>query len=310
MRARTVLLAALVAASSAHCAFATAIFQRNAAALVREPRRIPARITSARLPDARIAVLWVGHATVLLQLDDKFVLTDPVFTEFAGPLSRRLVEPGIAVEHLPDVSLVAISHVHLDHLSLGSLELIEPVTRALVVPDGGLVYVPNFRFETHGVRLGQSFERDGLRATAVRVDHPSYRYGVDSAWAREAACGWVFEYHGLTVFFGGDTAYDRAAFASIQRRFPSIDLALLPIGPVEPRSVTGHTHIDGREAIEAMLDLRARAMVPIHYDTFAHGMDPPGYAVRVLREAIRARNVSEDRVRVLPIGGRTVITRR
>ena len=90
--------------------------------------------------DARLAVLWVGHATALVQIDDKVILTDPVFTSTVGMLSRRLVEPGIDPQDLPPLDAVLISHMHYDHLSLGSLELIEPRSNPLV-PRGGLAYL-------------------------------------------------------------------------------------------------------------------------------------------------------------------------
>ena len=72
---------------------------RNVASLG-EMKSVPNKITDPSRPDARLAVLWVGHATVLIQMDDKFILTDPVFTSTVGQLSPRLVEQGIEVGHL------------------------------------------------------------------------------------------------------------------------------------------------------------------------------------------------------------------
>jgi L-ascorbate metabolism protein UlaG (beta-lactamase superfamily) len=118
-----------------------------------------------------------------------------------------------------------------------------------------------------------------------------------------SATAWVFEYDGLTAYFGGDTAYDHAAFAATAARFPRVDVALLPIAPVEPASFARPTHVDGAEALRAFVDLGAAHMVPIHYDTFAHGTDPEGYAAEVLRRAMVREGIGEDRVHVLPVGG-------
>src|SRR5690606_37644394 len=79
--------------------------------------------------DARLAVLWIGHATALVQIDDKVILTDPVFTSTVGQVSKRVVEPGLDPKDLPPVDAVLVSHMHYDHLSLGSLEMIEPRVR-------------------------------------------------------------------------------------------------------------------------------------------------------------------------------------
>lgn len=280
------------------------ILRRNLGALVTPPRTIDHRITTPRRPDVRLAVLWVGHATTLIQLDDRFILTDPVFTQTVGAgFSRRLVEPGIALDSLPPIDVALVSHLHLDHLSLGTLELLGPAVHQLLLPSGGLVYVPDQRFPTDEVECWHTFEQGDLRVTAVPVRHPGYRYGVDTAWMTQSATGWVVEYHGLTVYFGGDTAFDAERFRQTAARFPKIDLALLPIGPVEPPGFARETHLDGREALQAFLELGAAHLVPIHYDTFAHGIDEPGTAVALLTRAMRELGLQEDRVHVLPIGG-------
>jgi N-acyl-phosphatidylethanolamine-hydrolysing phospholipase D len=271
------------------------------------PRPIPNRITQPRRDDARLAVLWIGHATVLVQMDDKFVLTDPLLTDSAGQLSVRLQQPGIDPANLPPLDVVVISHMHFDHLSLGSLDMIETKVRELVVPEGGLVYVPNYAFPARELSAWSTYETGGLRVTAVPVKHVGFRYGVDAAWMTTSFTGYVFEYHGLTVYFGGDTAYDADRFRAAAARFPAIDLALLPIAPIRPRAVMEATHEDPGEALRAFADLGARTMVPIHYDTLVNGFDAPGDATATLERERKARGVDPERVRVVPIGGQAVI---
>jgi len=285
------------------CAFVP-IFARNASAYVFDrPAAVPNKITNPVLSHSRLSALWVGHATVLIQIDDKFVLTDPVFTRTVGQFSPRRVEPGIDIESLPAIDLCLISHMHIDHLSVESIDRLEPRLQSMLVPEAGLVYVPNLPFPTDEVRWWQSVERNGLRVTAVPVDHSGYRYGADAAWMDRGYTAWVIEYNGLTVYFGGDTAYDRQAFVATAKRFPSIDLALLPIGPVEPAPMSRANHMDPAEALQAFIDLGADHMVPIHYDTFFHGRDQPGDAARLLRVAVERRQVAPERVHILAIGG-------
>ena len=302
-------IAAIAAIAAPACRAPLDIFGGNARALVTAPRPVKSRVTAPTRPEARLAVLWVGHATALVQLDDKFILTDPVFTSTVGLLSRRLVEPGIDPAHLPPIDAVVISHMHFDHLSLGSLETIGPKVRHLFVPQGGLVYVPGMPFPTDELARWQSWEHEGLRITAAPVAHVGFRYGADQ-WMTTSFTGWVIEYHGLTVYFGGDTAYHGALFREARRRFPTIDLALFPIAPIAPREYMQRTHVDPPEALQAFLDLGARWFVPVHYDTFVNSSDAPGEAIRALEQARKDKGVDRAAVQVLGIGEQRVLVPR
>lgn len=251
--------------------------------------------------DARLAVLWIGHASALVQIDDKFILTDPVFTSTVGQFSKRLVEPGIDPADLPPIDATLISHVHFDHLSLGSLDMIEKRIRTLILPKGGTAYLTDFAFPTYELRTWQAWEKDGLRVTAVPVAHVGYRYGIDNGWMTESFTGYVIEYHGIKVYFGGDTAYDQKLFLETGERFPGIELALMPIGPIEPHDFMREYHMDPAEAFQAFIDLDATTMVPVHYDTFINSTDDPGDALRLLKTARDKTRLPKGRD-VAPIG--------
>jgi L-ascorbate metabolism protein UlaG (beta-lactamase superfamily) len=259
--------------------------------------------------DARLAATWIGHATVLLQLDDKVVLTDPVFTARVGGLSPRLVAPGLRACELPPVDVALISHMHLDHLSYGSLSLIASRTRTLILPAGGLDYVHAYSFEEVELGRWQSWEHDGLKVTAVPVKHPGWRWAIDALWRPQSFTGYVIEYRGQRVFFGGDTALDEADFAEVRRRFPSLDLAILPIAPVQPREFMKRTHMDPAEAVRAFQLLGAKAMLPIHFDTFINSTDAPGDAPRLLDDAAAKAGIAAQVAR-LQIGEQRVFVRR
>jgi L-ascorbate metabolism protein UlaG (beta-lactamase superfamily) len=144
---------------------------------------------------------------------------------------------------------------------------------------------------------------------AVPVKHNGWRYGIDSAWMKTSYTGYVLEYHGLTVYFGGDTAYAQENFRATARAFRSIDLALLPVAPIHPREFMRNMHVDPDEAVRAFLDLGAKRMVPMHFDTLVNGADEPGEALAQLGKAARERGV-EGRVDVLAIGEQRVIVAR
>jgi N-acyl-phosphatidylethanolamine-hydrolysing phospholipase D len=308
MRRSALAVLALALAMPA-CAPGT-IFAGNVAAFFRAPARVPHKIERPYRPDARLAVLWIGHASMLVQIDDKLVLTDPVFTETVGQVSRRLVEPGLDPAVLPRVDAAIISHLHPDHLSLASLQQIERKLGYLVVPEQGTAHVPDFAFETVELPWWKSFEQGGLRITAVPVRHTGFRWGVDATWMKDKGrSGYVIEYHGIKVYFGGDTAYTKERFEATRARFPDLDLAILPIAPGRPRSIMESMHVDPAEALDAFADLGARWMVPMHHSTFVNSIDPPDAEVRELARLTRARGL-DDRVRILAIGEQRVLVPR
>ena len=122
--------------------------------------------------------------------------------------------------------------------------------------------------------------------------------------------GYVIQYHGLTVYYAGDTGYEPANVRDVATRFPSIDLALLPIAPVKPRDIMERNHEDPAEAVQAFLDLHARWMVPIHHDTFINSFDAPGDSVRLLEEARVRAGLPQDRIAVLGVGEQRVFVAR
>lgn len=307
--AASLALVALAGAGLSGC-FVGRALGKSITSLAHSPLPVANKVKQPRRADARLAVLWVGHATVLVQMDDKLVLTDPVFSDSVGQLSKRLVEPGLAVEDLPPVDAVVISHMHFDHLSLGTLEQIEPKVRALLLPRGGLNYLTDFGFPAYELGRFQPWEKDGLRVTAVPVEHVGFRYGIDAEWMTESFAGYVFEYHGLKVYFGGDTAYAPTQFAETQERFPELDLAILPIGPIEPHSLMRRYHLDPDEAMHAFLDLGAKRMLPVHYDTFVNSLDEHGEALRRLDAAKQRWALGEREVLPIAIGEQRVLVKK
>jgi N-acyl-phosphatidylethanolamine-hydrolysing phospholipase D len=287
------------------CGFIGRVLTRNLSAP--DERRVAHKIQDPRRPEARLAALWVGHATVLLQLDDRYLLTDPVFTHTLAQLSPRLVEPGLDAERLPQLSAVVVSHMHFDHLSFGSLDLLEQRTPIVLVPPGVRSNMPRYSFAIRELETWAAYEDRGLRITAVPVQHVGGRYGIDAAFETRAFTGYVFEYHGLTVYFGGDTAYDPAAFRATRARFPHLDLALLPICPNAPRDFMEHTHEDPSQALDAFALLGAKRMIPIHFDTYINSDDTFGACPKELQRLAQARGLNDDRVSVLRIGEQRVL---
>ncbi len=298
------LLAASLLANSG-CGFAWRVIGRSLSAP--PERKVAHKLTDPRRNDARLSVLWVGHATVLVQLDDIFVLTDPVFAHTLAQLSPRLIEPGLDPQNMPPLAAVLISHMHFDHLSFSSLDSVEARTPVVLVPPGVRENMPKYSFAIRELSRWESYESKGLEVTAVPVQHVGGRYGVDEAFEPRAFTGYVIEYHGLSVYFGGDTAFVPEAFRATRQRFRDLSLALLPICPDAPRDYMQHTHEGPSQALDAFALLGAQRMVPIHFDTFINSDDAFGACPAELRRRMTERGLSEQRVAILAVGEQRVL---
>jgi L-ascorbate metabolism protein UlaG (beta-lactamase superfamily) len=294
-----------LALSAAACTFA-GIAARNVGAFFRTPDAVENRITNPIRPDAKLAVLWVGHSTVLIQIGDKFVLTDPVFTQYIGGLSRRLVEPGIAPEHLPRIDAVLVSHRHLDHLSRDTFHMLSPRLTSVLTPLGAAADIPKGSYRVEEIPYWQKWKRDGLTVTAVPVDHDGGRI-LDSDSHPQAFTGYVIQHDGVTVYFPGDTAYQKPMFDEVARRFGPIDLALIPIGPISPPDIMLKHHLDPEQALQAANDLQAAVMVPIHFGTFINSLDAAGDCEAALDEALRKGRAGRVSVEKLRIGEQRIL---
>lgn len=273
----------------------------------RRGKRIPApqRDLSPVVPDldfihschTRLAATWIGHSTVLVQLAGLNILTDPVFSDRASPLPwsgpRRWQPPGLALEDLPRIDLVLLSHNHYDHLDAASV-------KALARQAGGspLFVVPlgvEPWMAAAGIERVQALDWwDELMVGEAKVhfvpaQHWSGRTGIDrnrSLWG-----GFVVEAEGRSVYFAGDTGYS-ADFIRIGRRFGEINLALIPIGSYQPRWFMGPQHVDPAEAVKIHQDVRARRSIGIHWGTFQLADDALDAAPAELDAALKAAGLS------------------
>lgn len=223
-------------------------------------------------PDANLndwKVWFVGHATVLLQIGPYNLLTDPVWAEHASPKQglgpKRVCPAGIALEQLPEIHAVLLSHNHYDHMDLASLRwLHEKFSMPIYTGLGNSAYLDQ-AFNVIELDWWQSAILDELKIIYTPAQHGSGRGMRDQNVALWGGFS-VLSTHGH-CFFAGDTGYS-PHFKEIQRRFGAPRLALLPIGAYEPRKLMRHMHMNPQDAFQAHLDLQARRSLAIHYRTF------------------------------------------
>jgi N-acyl-phosphatidylethanolamine-hydrolysing phospholipase D len=239
-------------------------------------------------------VTWIGHSTVLVQLDGVSFLTDPNWGQRSGPFSgligvRRYTPPGIALNDLPPIDFVLISHDHYDHLD-------EPTVRRLartfdplfIVPKGIKAWLAD-RDITRAVELdwGESVVVKGLTVVCTPAQHGGGRTAIDQGrrlWSSWAVLG------SKRFYFGGDTGYYRH-FKQTGDALGPFDLAALPIGSYTPREIAKPVHISPEEAIQAALDLRAAHFVGIHWGTFALAREPYDEPPKRLTAEIERRHL-------------------
>jgi L-ascorbate metabolism protein UlaG (beta-lactamase superfamily) len=268
------------------------------------PNPLPARGTAAAV------VTFIGHATFLIQAEAGNVLTDPMFSERAGPWNvfgpKRVRSPAIPLDALPPISIVLLSHNHYDHCDVRTLRMlarrfdpvvVTPLGNARLVRSVGLRRIEELDW-------WQSAATTALPIMLTPAHHFSARRPLDrnrALWG-----GFVVVAGTQRIYFAGDTAY-APFFTDIRHRLGPIDLALLPIGAYEPRWFMKAVHMNPAEAVQAHLDLQATMSVGMHFGTFqmtTEGIDEPLLA---LDHAHKGRGVSAARFRTVGFGESLVL---
>jgi L-ascorbate metabolism protein UlaG (beta-lactamase superfamily) len=201
-----------------------------------------------------IRITWIGHSTVLIELDGVKLLTDPLLRNRVAHLRRVVdVPPGAG----SNADAVLISHLHYDHLDLPSLRRLDR-SLLLVVPRGARSLVARQGFQ-HVVEVepGNSVEVKGVTVQATHAEHDGNRGPLGT---KAAAVGFLVSGTGR-VYFAGDTDL----FEQMSELAP-LDVAILPVAGWGPRLPPGH--LDPRLAAQALALLRPRVAVPVHWGTY------------------------------------------
>lgn len=243
---------------------------------------------------------WIGHATFLIQTPAGNFLTDPQFSDHAGPFGRfgprRVQPPGLELAALPRIDAILLSHDHYDHCDLPSLRalarahdplLITPLGNGVLARRAGLRRIVEldwwqthplveFPAQAHGRALPEitltparhwsnrlSGRRNGRLWGGFFVQDPAQ----DRAW-----------------WFAGDTGYDAGLFTGIHARLGSPAVAMIPIGAYEPRWFMAAQHCNPAEAVQIHRDVRADTSLAMHWGTWQltdEGRDAPPRALAV-----------------------------
>ena len=237
----------------------------------------------------KLRATWLGHASMLVQMEGLNILTDPIFSQrcspfsFAGP--RRYTPAPMELEQLPVIHVVLISHNHYDHLDL-------PTVQAL--GNGPLWLVPlglkewlNSQGITNVIELDwwESTEFKGMKFVSTPTQHFSGRGLMDrnkTLW-----CSWSVVGSEYRFWFGGDTGY-ADFFTHIGEKYGPFDLAAIPIGAYNPEWFMGPMHVNPEDAVQIHRDVQSRKSIGIHWGTFILTDEP------LVEPPVRLKKAAQD----------------
>lgn len=228
--------------------------------------------TQDKIKDSEVKVTFINHSTFLLEFNGLTILTDPIWSQRASPVTfagpKRVQPPGLLLHDLPKIDAVLISHNHYDHLDLASLKSLDQK------------FKPKFFVGLGDKKLleGEGIENvteldwndevslfENSKIVFLKCRHWSARGITDrfkSLWG-----AYLIQHQGVNVYFAGDTGYAEH-FVEASTKYPGIDVALLPVGAYEPRWFMKNFHMNPADSIMAAKDLGAKVNLGMHLETF------------------------------------------
>ena len=228
------------------------------------------------------SLTWINHSSFLIKMGELSFLTDPIFGKRCGPFlaPKRKHPPGIAIEGLPPLDFVLVSHNHYDHLESKSVKALHKRFPELhwIVPKGlkkwflrkgiqkviELDWWEKIQFQKQG---------DTLTITAVPSQHFSGRGILDTNTTNWNGYVVEGEREKKAFYFVGDTGYNREDFVKIGQQW-NLDLALIPIGTYLPSAFMRPVHLSPKEAVQIHKEIQAKKSVAMHWKTFRLSEEP------------------------------------
>lgn len=240
---------------------------------------------------------WVGHSTFLIQMNGLNILTDPVWAKRMG-FQKRLTEPGISLEDLPEIDIVVISHGHYDHLDFPTIKELKGNPHSFVPIGMKELFQKKGYQQVTELSWWESAEHRGITIHFVPAQHWTRRTLNDmntSHWG-----GFIFQTERETFYFVGDTGYF-SGFKQIGERF-DIDVVFMPIGAYEPEWFMAVSHISPEDSVKAFLELKAKQFVPMHYGAYRLADDTGPEALERLLNEWNKRQLPKEQLKVLSLG--------
>ncbi len=259
--------------------------------------------TARRLADTRgDFILWIGHNSFLVRINDTYWLTDPIFSKRAL-VPARLTPPALTLDDLnrlvPKVNII-ISHNHYDHLDRTTMKKL-PEDAPVFVPLGLKNMVEKMNKQmVHEMDWWEEYDAgSGTRLICLPAQHWSLR--ITQGRNRSLWASWLLITPDVTVYFGGDSGYFKG-FEEIGRKYPGIDYAFMATTAYHPRWFMAYNHMNIAEAVKGFEDLNARYFIPTQWGTFHLGDEPAGYPGLDLARYITDNQLDKERYKIMDIG--------
>lgn len=251
------------------------------------------------------SITWIGHMTIILRLDEMIIAIDPWFSDYATPYPpigpKRAVPPGIALNKLPQINMIVITHNHYDHLdveTLGQLSNSQDIT--IIVPLGVSRYFKDINFkEVIELDWHQSVSFNGIKYTALPAVHFSRRGAFDrdkSLWA-----GFAIESSKGKKLFFCEAEYGEV-YKQIGKRYGPFDVAMISNGAYLPRSVMQGYHCVPEMGVQIGLDTGAKILVPVHWGTIKLAAENIMESGNLFRQEALKKGIPEERIWLMKIG--------
>lgn len=222
-------------------------------------------------PSSGLRVTWLNHSTVLIEIDGKRFLTDPIWSKRASPFSfagpARFFDPPIRIEELPSLDGVIISHDHYDHLDESAIKNLGGSGVQFYMPLGVGEHLREWRIPEEQIHEFDWWESVQLGGAHTLVAAPACHFSGRSIFKRDTTlwASWVIIGDTHRVYFGGDSGYF-PGYREIGEKYGPFDLTILEIGAYHAN--WGSIHLGPVNAVRAHLDLKGRVLLPVHWGTF------------------------------------------
>lgn len=243
-------------------------------------------------PPPGLRTMWIGHSSVLIELDGVRFLVDPVFSDYASPFQwagpKRFQPPPIRLDDVPPIEAVLISHDHYDHLDMHTVQHLAAKGTHFFVPLGIGAHLEEWNVPPNQITDLDWWESKQLGSVTF-VCTPAQHYSgrglfdrMETLWASWSVIGPEHR-----VFYSGDTGFSDH-FQKIGERFGPFDLSVIKIGAYGPMAFWHDIHLDPEQAIQAHLAIQGRRLLPVHWATFNLGLhawdEPIQRAVKTAKE--------------------------